>query len=62
MENDFLKVLEISNMSMKRFSEYFNIPYRTVQSWKLGERKCPEYLLELVTYKLDKEKEIKNEI
>lgn len=46
---------EASGMSRKQFVEYFNIPYRTIQDWELGNRKCPEYLLELMRYKLAKE-------
>lgn len=52
---DFKGLLDESNMSMKQFSEYFGIPYRTVQDWKRGVSKCPEYLLELIQYKLEKE-------
>jgi DNA-binding transcriptional regulator YiaG len=44
-------------MSRTEFAKYFNIPYRTVQSWELGDRKCPEYLLNLMRYKLEVEKE-----
>ena len=49
-----------SGMSRPAFAEYFEIPYRTVQSWELyGEssegRKCPEYLLKLMKYKLNTE-------
>ena len=43
------------NLSRQQFCEYFQIPYRTVQDWELGNRKCPEYLLELIEYKLQKE-------
>lgn len=43
---------EQSGMSRNQFCEYFGIPYRTVQDWELGNRKCPEYLLELMKYKL----------
>lgn len=46
---------ELSGMSRTQFAEYFGIPYRTVQDWELGNRKCPEYLLELMKYKLTKE-------
>ena len=48
-----------SGMNIKAFAEYFNIPYRTVQNWELGTRECPEYLLELIEYKLKKENLIK---
>lgn len=51
----FKSLLMRSRMNLKQFSEYFNIPYRTLQGWKAGERKCPEYLLELMQYKFEKE-------
>lgn len=41
-----------SGMTRSQFAEYFSIPYRTVQDWELGNRKCPEYLLKLMEYKL----------
>ena len=45
----------LSGMTRPKFAEYFNIPYRTLQDWELGNRHCPEYLLELIEYKLKKE-------
>ena len=44
-----------SGMNRREYAEYFEMPYRTVQSWELGERECPEYLLKLMHYKLEKE-------
>lgn len=52
---DFKELLEKSGMNMKQFSDYFEIPYRTVQDWKSGARKCPDYLLSLIQYKIEKE-------
>lgn len=46
---------ERSGMKRPDFAEYFGIPYRTIQNWELGERECPEYLLQLMEYKLEKE-------
>jgi hypothetical protein len=42
-------------MERKEFADYFGIPYRTLQDWELENRKCPEYLLNLIEYKLLKE-------
>lgn len=50
---------ELSGMSRPQFAEYFGIPYRTIQSWELGDRQCPKYLLELMEYKLRHEGLIK---
>ena len=55
----FKELREQSGMSRQQFIEYFNIPYRTIQSWVLGDRKCPEYLLALMEYKLRHEGIIK---
>lgn len=42
-------------MTRKQFVDYFGIPYRTIQDWELENRKCPEYLITLMEYKLTKE-------
>lgn len=47
-----------SGMNKKQFSEYFEIPYRTIQNWEGGQRECPEYLLKLMEYKLQNESKI----
>jgi DNA-binding transcriptional regulator YiaG len=52
----FNEILTASGMSLKAFSDYFEIPYSTLQHWKRGERECPEYLLKLIEYKLKKER------
>lgn len=48
----FKELREQSGMTRNQFVEYFGIPYRTIQDWELGNRNCPEYLLELLEYKL----------
>lgn len=47
-------------MGMKRseFCEYYGIPYRTVQDWEAEKRELPDYLLRLMIYKAEIEKEI----
>lgn len=44
--------------TVKKFSEYFGIPERTVQDWIYGVRTCPNYLISLMNYKLVNEKEL----
>jgi DNA-binding transcriptional regulator YiaG len=46
---------EKANMTRQQFCDYFGIPYRTLQDWELGSRKCPEYVYKLIEYKLIKE-------
>ena len=52
----FKELREQSGMNLTQFSKYFEIPYRTVQDWEYGKRKCPEYLLKLMQYKLKNER------
>lgn len=49
------KLREQSGMSRNQFAEFFGVPYRTLQNWELGERQCPEYVISLMKYKLEKE-------
>ena len=43
-------------MTQKEFAEYFNVPIKTLQKWEQGDRTPPEYITELIEYKIDKEK------
>lgn len=52
----FKELRQASGMNQTQFAKYFNIPRRTVQNWELGINKCPEYLMELMAYKLLNEK------
>lgn len=53
----FKELRALSGMTQKAFSEYFGIPRRTVEDWETKKRKCSPYLLDLMKYKLEKEKE-----
>ena len=55
-DNAFRMIREESGMSRKEFSEWLNIPYRTMQEWELGRRSMPPYVLELIEYKVRNEK------
>lgn len=48
-----------TGMTQQRFADYFKISKRSVESWEGGKRKCPEYLVELIEYKLEKENLLK---
>jgi DNA-binding transcriptional regulator YiaG len=48
-----------SGMTQAEFSEYFEIPKRTIENWESETNKCPDYLRNLMEYKLRKENIIK---
>lgn len=45
-------------MTQASFSEYFGIPKRTIEDWESGRRAAPEYVKNLIEYKLRKEEKI----
>lgn len=45
-----------TGMNRKDFSEWLHIPYRTMTEWERGTRQMPEYLFELIAYKVMNEK------
>lgn len=45
-----------SNMTQREFAEYFNIPVRTLQNWETRHRNPPDYVVELIKYKMKKER------
>lgn len=52
----YVKNLRIlSGMTQKEFSEYFHIPKRSIEDWECERRKAPEYVIELIEYKLQAE-------
>ena len=54
MDNEIKKAREEAGLSIKELADLLGSPYRTIQTWNLGERKPPEWIEQLVI------KEIKN--
>lgn len=48
---------KLSGMTQQAFADYFGVSKRAIESWEGGQRQCPDYLLNLMKYKLEKEKE-----
>ncbi len=45
---DIKDLRERYQLSRQQFSDLFCVPVRTVQSWELGERSCPLYVLRMM--------------
>ena len=39
------------NMTQHEFSEFIGVPFRSIQNWETGRRKCPEYVEKLIVDK-----------
>lgn len=53
---DIKQIRTQTRMTQKEFGEYFNIPQRTIENWEGGKRTPPEYVVELIKYKVEKER------
>ena len=51
---------EKMGMNRREFSDYYGIPYRTVQDWEAEKRELPEYLLRLMKYRAEVEYMVKH--
>ncbi len=47
---------KIKGMNRREFSEYMGIPLRTMEEWEAGRRKMPDYVLRLISYRVNVEK------
>ena len=52
---NFVSLRKETGMNRKEFSEWMGIPYRTIQDWELGISKAPDYVYDLVKYKVRNE-------
>jgi DNA-binding transcriptional regulator YiaG len=43
-------------LNRKQFSEYMDIPIRTLEEWEAGRRKMPDYVLRLILYYSDNDR------
>lgn len=57
-----IELRDSTGMTRREFCEYFEIPYRTLQDWELGNRKMPEYLFRLMEYKIKMEGLMKRKV
>ena len=51
----FILLRKATGLSKTEFSKKYNIPYRTVQNWENGTSTPPDYVLELLKYRIEKE-------
>lgn len=46
------EIRQSTGLSQAKFGEALNIPTRTLQDWEQGKRQCPEYVAELIAYRV----------
>lgn len=51
------EVIKSSGMTTSAFAAWLGAPERTVKAWLSGNRMPPKYVIDLIIYKLEKERE-----
>ena len=52
------EIRQSTGLSQAKFCEALNIPKRTIQDWEQGKRQCPEYVAELIAYRVENDPNI----
>lgn len=52
MDNAIKNLRASTGLSQAKFAEAYHIPKRTIEEWECGRRKPPDYVLELLTFKV----------
>lgn len=59
METTAIKIRrlrEVTKLSRREFAEHIGIPLRTIEDWESGRRNPPEYVIELIEFRITHEK------
>ena len=54
-------IRSLTQLSQPQFSNKYHIPLPTLRHWERGDRECPQYVLELLEFKVKKDLEIANQ-
>lgn len=46
------EIRKLTGLSQIQFSEKYGIPLPTIRHWEQGQRKCPQYVLDLLEFKV----------
>lgn len=55
------EIRESTGLSQSKFCDALNIPLHTLQKWERGARSCPEYVVELIAYRVQHDPMFRND-
>lgn len=53
MENKIKAIRAKTGLSQAKFAEIYEIPKRTIENWEAGKRVPPEYVVNLLEFKVN---------
>ena len=51
--NEIREIRKRAGLTQAAFGELLGIPRRTIQNWEGGQRKCPDYVVALIRYRME---------
>ena len=57
MDNKIKDLRQQKSMTQKAFSEYLGIPLRTIEEWEGNRRTPPEYVVNLIKFRIEHDTE-----
>lgn len=51
------EIRSLAGLTQQQFSEKYGIPLPTLRHWERGDRKCPQYTLDLLEIRVKKDME-----
>ena len=58
---DIREIRKSTGLSQSKFAAALNIPVRSLQQWEIGARACPQYVVELIAYRVEHDPTFKTE-
>ena len=46
------EIRQLTGWTQSEFGKFLGIPMRTIQNWETGQRKCPDYVVDLIEFKI----------
>ena len=59
LKDQLVELRKSTGMNRREFCDYFGIPYRTMTDWEAGLRHMPDYLLNLMIFRVENDKTLK---
>lgn len=51
------EIRALTGLTQKQFAEKYHITFSSIRNWESGHRTCPDYVAELLEFKVKKDKE-----
>ena len=60
-ENPIRAIRTGTGLSQVAFGAALHIPRRTIEEWEAGNRKCPQYVVELIAFRVQHDDSLRKE-